>query len=167
MCRRLLATTPTLAARPLLSVILLAALAAPLAASSPEDRNKALVRDFYEVVLNGGDFDAVERFVAPGVDDLDREKIEKLEAFRRSFFPDLAYVIEEMVAEGGTVVVRLRETGTHTGTAKGIPATGEPMELRAVVIYRIEDGRIRDRWILEDNMKVAEALGYQIEKPGS
>lgn len=139
----------------------------PAAAAGPEAANKALVREFYDVVLNGLDFSAVGRFVAPGATDLDRESIEHLETFRRQHVPDLSYVIEDMVAEGGTVVVRLRETGTHTGAAQGIPATGDAIDLPAVAIYRVADGKIQERWYLDDKLKLARAMGFRVEKPGS
>lgn len=168
MTERILPAPTGRAAPAFLTLALLLAMAAPVPAADVEEANKSLVREFYDAVLNGGDFAAVERYVAPGAGDgLDRASIEEIETFRRLHVPDLSYVIEEMVAEGDTVVVRLRETGTHTGTAKGIPATGESVDLRAVAIYRIEDGKIRSRWYLDDKMKLARTIGYRIEKPGS
>lgn len=168
------ALLPTLVLALGLAAILVLALSpagTPDAWATPPDgaeaANKALVRDYYETVLNGGDFAALDRFVAPGSDGFDRQGIEESEARRRSVVPNLAYVVEEMIAEGDTVVVRLRQTGTHTGSIEKVPATGEVVDIPAVAIYQVEDGRLRERWFLDDKLKLIETVGYRIEKPGS
>ena len=149
----------------LVAVLALSPAGAPAAwADGGEAANKALVRDYYEAVLNGGDFAALDRFVARTAD---RASVEASEARRRGIVPDLAYVVEEMIAEGSTVVVRLRQTGTHIGSIDGVPATGEAVDVPAVAIYQVESGKLRERFFLDDKLKLVEALGYRIEKPGA
>ncbi len=54
-----------------------------------------------------------------------------------------------MVAEGDRVAVRANARGTRTEEAVGIPFP-EPryMELTWIAIYRIEDGRIAEVWVV-------------------
>src|SRR5271154_2094390 len=40
-------------------------------------------------------------------------------------FPDVQTFIEEVIAVGDKVVIRLRWTGTQTGPYSGVPATGK------------------------------------------
>ncbi len=152
------AVAPTASAAPAPST------ASTASTDSGEAANKALVRDYYATVLNGEDFAALEHFVASGSE---RTSIEASETRRRGLVPDLTYVIEEMVAEGDTVVVRMRQTGTHTGSIDTVPATGEAVDVPAVAIYEVDAGKLRERFFLDDKLKLVETVGYRIEKPGA
>ncbi len=59
----------------------------------------------------------------------------------RSAFPDIHWVIDEMVSEGEKVVTRFTWTGTHRDTFLGIPATGKRVEVKGVVIDRLEPAK--------------------------
>lgn len=54
-------------------------------------------------------------------------------------FPDLHITIENMVAEGDTVVCRNRWQGTNS-------KTGRRMEFHGFVEWRFEAGKIAERW---------------------
>ena len=57
-----------------------------------------------------------------------------------------------LVGEGDTVVGHLRCSGTHTGPWRGRPATGRAFrDVREVSWSTVRDGRIADRWGLEDD----------------
>ncbi len=43
--------------------------------------------------------------------------------------PDMALPIEDAVAEGEKVLVRLRLVGTHRRDLMGLPATGKPIDI--------------------------------------
>jgi steroid delta-isomerase-like uncharacterized protein len=60
--------------------------------------------------------------------------------------PDLRFTIDDLVAEGDRVTIRWTLRGTNTGPMLGRPPTGQPVELAAIVIFRIEDGKIAERW---------------------
>ena len=65
-------------------------------------------------------------------------------------FPDQHYELQEMVAEGDSLVVRWRMTGTHLGELAGptmtIPPTGKRLDIWGMSMYRIEDGMAREIW---------------------
>ncbi|MBO0807335.1 MAG: ester cyclase [Actinobacteria bacterium] len=78
------------------------------------------------------------------------------EAWRQGFemmrhaFPDLQARIEDIVAAGDKVAVRLRFRGTHTGEFLGIPATGRAIEYVSHEFYRVTGGLIAEEWICSD-----------------
>lgn len=65
-------------------------------------------------------------------------------------FPDLQAHIEDMVAAGDKVAVRLRFRGTHSGEFLGIPATSRAIEYVSHEFYRVADGLIAEEWICSD-----------------
>jgi steroid delta-isomerase-like uncharacterized protein len=51
----------------------------------------------------------------------------------------------EMIAEGDSVMVRWTVRGVHQGPIWGIRATGKPLAIEGVNIFRVRDGRIVER----------------------
>ncbi len=88
----------------------------------------------------------------------DEKLIEHIQFFEGAF-PKYELFIEEMVTEGGKVVVRGRATGIHNGALNGIPPTGKKMDLPFIIRYTIENGKISDHWLLADQMILMEQLG--------
>jgi predicted ester cyclase len=74
-------------------------------------------------------------------------------------FPDMHWKVQEQVAEGAKVVSRLEWTGTHRGTFLGVPATGRPVMIWAMVIDRLEGGKIKDARIIMDTLGLMIQLG--------
>ena len=114
------------------------------------DQNKALVRRYYEEVVSTGAVDEIDRYVAEDyveVHDNKRYPIglegakEHLRGVRRTY-PDLRLTVEQQVAEGEWVVSRVTMRGTHAGEWLGIRPTGKLVEMTAVNIDRIVNGRI-------------------------
>lgn len=60
----------------------------------------------------------------------------------RQTYPDLHLTIEQQIAEGEWVVTRVTMRGTHRGAWLGIQPTGRPIEVSAVNVDRVVDGRI-------------------------
>lgn len=65
-------------------------------------------------------------------------------------YSDFAISIEEMVAEGDTVVVRWRESGVHTGQFFNLRPTGKPFDAYGVNVYRVQNGKVTESWIAVD-----------------
>ena len=121
---------------------------------STED-NKRLVRRLYEET-DKQNFTAMDEFFSADLIDHDPPPIPDLkpglEGIKQAFkvfataYSDGAHVIHDLIAEGDRVVARVSGTGTHTGEFKGIKPTGKPVEMTGIVIYRIEGGKIVERW---------------------
>lgn len=57
-------------------------------------------------------------------------------------FPDVQATIEEMVAEGEWVAVRMISRGTHQGEWEGNAPTGRTVVSEVLAMHRVVDGRI-------------------------
>ena len=114
------------------------------------DQNKRLVRRFYEEVLNTGDVTDVASFIAPDyVEVYDNVRYplglegakEHVLGVRRTY-ADLHVTIEQQIGEGEWVVSVVTMRGTHVGEWLGIAPTGKPVQMTAVNVDRVVDGRI-------------------------
>lgn len=115
-----------------------------------EDENKKLVRRFYEEFVNTGAVDGLEEIISPGFVEVYRNTryaggIEGAKAHIlgvRQTYPDLHLTIEQQIAEGEWVVTRVTMRGTHQGEWQGIKPTGKTVEITAVNVDRVINGRI-------------------------
>lgn len=148
--------------------LMLLATAPPLRAGETEDANKALIREYYETVLNRDDpdRDRASRFLPDDVVAVHPDTVVDRESRKRRLIPDLRYEIEEILADGDRVMVRGKEVGTHSGSSIEAPATGNRLEIPIVVVYTVRDGKIRDRWALDDMLGLMRTVGYSVEPPG-
>ena len=129
--------------------------------------NKTVIRSFVEEVINQGRFERANDLVVEDFIELDplpgqqqgREGLKDVIGAMRAAFPDIYWVLEEMIAEGDKVVSRFTWTGTHRGFFLGIPPTGRKVSVKGVVIDRLEAGRMADSRILMDTMSMMQQLG--------
>ncbi len=136
--------------------------------------NKEIIRAFMEEVLNQGHFERMNDLVKEDFVELDpfpgqqagREGLKAVLMQMKSAFPDIHWVIEEMVSEGDKVVTRFTWSGTHRDTFLGIPATGKPVEVKGFVIDRLEEGKMADSRIQMDILGLMQQLGV-LPAPGS
>src|SRR5919112_1969719 len=122
---------------------------------STEENNKALVRRFYEAQTKG-DLDTLRELLAPGILDHNlrpgqkpgREGFLQAVAEDHAAYSDLQYlIIEQITAEGGRVVSRLRLKGTHDrGPSMGFTPTGKVYEDTVIIIHRLSGGQIVEEW---------------------
>jgi predicted ester cyclase len=68
----------------------------------------------------------------------------------RSAVPDARYEVDDLIAEDDKVVVRWRMLGTHKGAFGGIAPSGRPITLKGVAIYRVQNGKLMERWVVSD-----------------
>jgi steroid delta-isomerase-like uncharacterized protein len=73
-------------------------------------------------------------------------------------FPDVKFVIEEIVQQGDRLAARVTLEGTHRAEFTGIPATGKRMKVYDFAMYRIADGKITDIWSLIDMQAMRDQL---------
>ncbi|MFE7135950.1 ester cyclase [Streptomyces sp. NPDC057638] len=119
-----------------------------------EQRNKRIIRRVFDEFVNGGDFSVVEEIYR--TDMVDHQPLpgapEGLAGVRytvaglRAGFPDLHVTIEDMSAHGDHVAIHNTWRGTHLGDFLGLAPTGRAIESRGVVVWRLADGLIAERW---------------------
>ena len=134
---------------------------------SSGDSNKALIRRFYEEI-DKGNLDAMDDLVAENYINHDPPPFPGLAAGRaglkQAFMMFLKatpgrHVIEDQIAEGDKVVTRLRGVGKHEGELAGIPPTGNDLDVKAVAIHRIANGKIVEHWSAVDSAAMLAQLG--------
>lgn len=94
--------------------------------------NKALILRYYEDLWNRWDIGLADTLIAPaltfrgslGVTVHGLDGFKRYVAMVRTAFPDFHNTVEEMVAEGDTVVARLEYRGTHKGMLFGVSRQG-------------------------------------------
>lgn len=135
--------------------------------------NKETVRRYYEDAFNEGWTDLLDELIAEDVvnhdplsdETLTPEEAQGFEGFvrhvevAREAFPDATVTIEDMIAENDEVLVRFTFEGTHEGRFVGIEPTGKRISGTNMVLMRLEDGRIVERWEESDNLDLLQQLG--------
>ena len=124
------------------------------------EENTAIYRRWFEEVVTGRNVALADELLArdyvlhfPGFPaPVDREGHKQLLMMFHQGFPDWQETIDDVVAEGDKVVIRVTGRGTQQGEFQGIPPTG-------VGIGRIEDGRIAESWAEYDALGMMQQLG--------
>ncbi len=89
----------------------------------------------------------------------DRTGFKQMIAGFHQGFGDYHLAIEDLVAEDDKVVLRVRNTGTHTGDLLGIPPTHKILDLCSITILRIVDGKVKERWNIANELELMRQLG--------
>lgn len=134
---------------------------------SAGERNKALLRRFYEELWSQGDLGAIPELVAedfvdhhPLPDALPgREGLAALITTWRRAFPDMSETCEDLIAEGDKVVGRFTMRGTHKGEFMGVPPTGKRVTMSGIDILRVAGGKIAEFWYGEHLLELMQQLG--------
>ena len=131
---------------------------------STED-NKAHVRRGFEAV-NQKNLAVFDELLTPDVVFHNASTtMQGLEAYKQflsmymTAFPDLQFTVEDMIAEGDTVVARFTTRGTHQGNLMGIPPTGKQVSGTGMFIDRIVNGKGVEQWSNGDDLGLLQQLG--------
>ena len=129
------------------------------------ETNKAIVRRYFDQVLNDKRHDLAEEFLADNIELHGSGLAPGLEAVKQwltmfaAAFPDGHTTIEDVVAEEDRVVARTTFNGTHQGEMQGIPATGQNVSIPSITIFRLDNGKIAEGWLINDSLGMMRQLG--------
>lgn len=135
---------------------------------SPDAENVALIRRLNDVV-NERRYDAMDELFAPGfVDNNPAWSVQDLQELKGiiaaahqaldfTSHHDLIYP-----AEGGKVVIHITFTGRHVGPFFGQQPTGRQVSWTSIEAYRIEGGRIAERWVQADTTGLMRQVGVPL-----
>lgn len=139
------------------------------ASSGDLEANKALVREFNDLV-NSQDWAGLESVVAS---DFKRHSaatqgppirsLADFVALQKNFlqsFPDQHVELQQVFGEGDRVAVLGTYNATHTGPLGDVPPTGKSLSSPFLGIFRIEGGKIAELWIEWDNLALMAQLGF-------
>lgn len=121
--------------------------------------------DQYVEMLNTHNPDLVDRFVAEAYinhNDFVTDGREANRQFWTAFFtglPDVSVTMEDLIISGDRVVGRFTYSGTNTGDFLGIPASGKPVEMRSIDIWRVQNGRFVEHWDELNLMQMFQQIG--------
>ncbi len=129
------------------------------------EENKAVVRKMFEAI-NKQSLASLDKLMAPDfVLHMHGQQTQGWAVGRQvvedeiKAFPDFHVAIEDIIAEGNKVCVRLEETGTHKGEYHGLAPTGNRLSYAVAAIWRIVEGKITEGWIVYDQMEFLKQLG--------
>jgi steroid delta-isomerase-like uncharacterized protein len=134
-----------------------------------EEQNKQIARDVF-AAIDAGNFDRLNELFAedfaltvPGVPEpLRKDALFQIIKTYYVAFPDWTHVIEDVVADGNSVAVKLNQNGTHTTEFMGIPATGILVTKPAMHLFTVVDGKAVDWFALEDDLGFQLQLGMEL-----
>jgi steroid delta-isomerase-like uncharacterized protein len=117
-----------------------------------EDNNKTLIRAHYNAMINWFEPEAIRQQIADEYFDHQagrRMSAEDLIAYAQTMhaaFSELSVTLNDVIAEGERVAVRVTWRGTLVAPYCGIAPTGKRFEFTGIVFWRVREGRIVERW---------------------
>jgi len=132
------------------------------------ENNKAIVRRLIEEVWNKGNMSLVDELFAPNYEHHDSsspdfgrgpESEKKRATLYRTAFPDLRVTIEDIIAEGETVMSRWSCRGTHKGDLSGIAPTGKQFTISGITVTRLANGKMAESYVNWDALGLMQQLG--------
>jgi steroid delta-isomerase-like uncharacterized protein len=130
-----------------------------------EDQRQLVLRFVHEI-LEMGAVDALDGLVAPdfhsytwGPQGSGREELRQAMGRVGTALDDRVFRVEDTVAEGDLVAVRLTASATQVGEFMGLPASGRRYTVGEMHFVRVRDGRIVEHWHQYDVSGLLRQLG--------
>jgi C-1 hydroxylase len=125
-------------------------------------KNKVIIRKMVEA-MNERDLDLLDEFIAHDYVDHTHNLRgpEELKKFLTVLYKglDLHFSIEDMIAEGEKVWVRMSFIGMHVGDFMGFVPTYKKATETAIQMYRIVNGKIVENWQVSNPLDLLIQLG--------
>jgi predicted ester cyclase len=134
------------------------------------EENKAVVRRFFEEVVNEGNLNTVDEIFAShfvlhdprydGPCEGSPDDVKTIVEEIRTAFPDVRVNIEHQIAdENDSVATRWTGTGAHEGEIDSIEPSHVQVEFDGMSFSHLSAGKIDETWnVMEDRLEVAELL---------
>nr|CTQ95775.1 hypothetical protein [Kibdelosporangium sp. MJ126-NF4] len=138
--------------------------------SAPSSRYKNLVLALNHA-FNTGDLSAVDDLLTP--DFAERDMPPGPEGYRTAVLQLRAALAEPrsevlgLVAEGSTVVLRVRLTGVHIGEIVGVAPTRRQIDVEQIHFYEGRDGRLATHHYIRDDLALLGQLGVRSDTPAT
>jgi predicted ester cyclase len=143
----------------------LSAADAAIAVPNVGEQNKALVRHFLDEV-NKKNFSVVEEVLLPSfvqhsvvATSPGRQGVVDLYNALKKGFPDFRFDVDDMIAEGNRVAVRMTGRYTHKGEFLGVAPTGKAVVLLKMDFFTFVNGRCSEHWDSADRLGLLQQLG--------
>jgi steroid delta-isomerase-like uncharacterized protein len=132
------------------------------------EQNKTVVRRLIDELWNKGNLQVADELIAPTYQHHDAstpdfgkgpEGEKKRVNLYRNAFHDFRLNIEDLYAEGETVVARWSCRGVHKGELNGIAPTNMQFAITGVTIARFSNGKIVEGFVNWDALGLMRQLG--------
>ena len=126
--------------------------------------NQSVFCQVIDEAFNNGNFTVLAKHFNPNFIELQfglHPTIEGMQSdiqFLRTAFPDFKLIIEDMLAQGDKVWVRMTARGTNLGGFMG-PPNGKSFEVTVFDQCRFNDGKIVEHWGSPDRFALLAQLG--------
>ena len=77
----------------------------------------------------------------------------------RATFTDPAWTVHDVIVAGDKIVARYSGKTTYRGGLLDIPSTNQRVTESGILIYRIEDGKVKELWSEMSDLQVMQQLG--------
>jgi steroid delta-isomerase-like uncharacterized protein len=132
------------------------------------ETNKRVIERYIEEAWNKGNVAVLDEIIAPhyinhspGVPGPrpGPEGLKPIILGLRSAFPDLRFVVHDMLVTEEKVALRCTMHGTHRGELFGMPPTGRRIQVSQMQIEHLQDGKIVEHWRQSDDLGMMRQLG--------
>ena len=131
------------------------------------EENKALVRGIVDEAWNRGQLAVVDEAFAPDYQEHNPRPGQEpgIAGYKggvemmRAAFPDLSLDVRDIIAEGDRVAILYTLHGTHDAELMGIPASGQRVLSEGMVFARVRDGKVIERWGVQDMLTLLQQIG--------
>lgn len=136
--------------------------------NDPSTTRAHVIRRYYDELWNQGRVELVDELLDPAYvnhspgspsQDRGREGVRAVVQAMRSAFPDLCYVIEDLVVGADAVAVRTTLSGTHRGDFFGLAPSGRTFRVSQICVERFSGDRIVAHHRLTDELALRRQLG--------
>ncbi len=129
--------------------------------------NKELVRRMFDEVFVKGKLELIDRYFSPDWVNTDPsvppmrgyDGARQLVNMMRNGFSGFKIRIDDLLAEGDWVAARFHSIGTNTGPFLTMPATGKPVDIQALGLFHVVNGRITENKVIFDALSMMQQLG--------
>jgi steroid delta-isomerase-like uncharacterized protein len=138
------------------------------------EQNKAIVRRFIDEIFVQGRLETIDELLA---DDFvphtwpstghPKDDLKNATSRAHGALTNPRFTIDDMIAEGDQVAVRLTTSATQTGEFMGMPPSDKTYEIEEIHVFRLMDGKLAEHWHQFDQMGMMKQLGAMPSGPGS
>lgn len=131
-----------------------------LGISEQEENNKKVAVSYFEELVNKRKLELVNEIFSPNFisHNMDGKQSNSIKDnvlvpyLQRLYkaFPDFTYMVNEAIAEGNKVAIYVTVTGTHMEEFLGAKASGNKVVYKEMYIFKMEEGKIVEGWVVAD-----------------
>jgi predicted ester cyclase len=133
------------------------------------ERNRATCIRYFQEVINGGRFESFDAIFdsdfighfpsAPPDHPRGSAAFKEAILVESGAMKDLVITIDDVIAEGDKVAVRLTAAATPVADFAGLSATGRSIKIDEIILFRMCNGRIAEMWSIADRLSALRQLG--------